>query len=773
MKQWDAKWVGYRYDPREDLGVFAFRNVLTLDAVPEDLKVRISADNRFKLYVNGIMVAFGPQRGDERHWFFDEIDLAPHLRSGENVIVALVWNFGWLAPMAQHTVRTAFVVDLDAKVLPTEEKIAGGLRTPGDWEVARVEGWDFEMMHSTIGDFYIDIGPGEIMKPHLLPNTQRLTPNTSVWSKPHIISHAEERFANGGGTPWMLITRTLPPMRYEKRTELPKARRGFAGDKADWEDWDGKLVPGQKVLLDYGELLCAYPRLVVSGPVGSNLTLTYAEALWQPDGGKGNRNDVEGKEMRGYQDKLVLGEKPSEYEPLWWRTYRYLLIELNRSTPLHPSSVTRDPSNVAPEASRREKTEEGEVAIVHSLDAIETGYPLKIDSTFTADDPLIKPIWDVSVRTAERCAGETYFDCPYYEQLQYAGDTRIQALIGYYVGTDRQLQRNAVETLGWSMMENGLTQSRYPSRQTQVIPPFSLWWVLMMYDQMLYDTHRSHGWQAAMMASDVIDGVYRALIDKQFWNFADWVPEWRWGVPPDCGYSMNCFLTETARIAKMKKLSRSIFSVGDEIAIQMDEEEADDHLDHFRESLEEDVEFEDGLVRHIADEEWTPSEHTEALFRQYQMILGMEPSPWPYAALERANAAKCTYYFSYYKHLAMQPDDYLAQLGPWKEMIESGLSTFAENPEPTRSDCHAWSAHPILGFFQLIAGVTSISPAWKKARIAPKPGSLRRFDARIAHPDGELRVAYEGGKLSIDTPVPAELVWLGKKKKLRPGRHEI
>jgi hypothetical protein len=105
-------------------------------------------------------------------------------------------------------------------------------------------------------------------------------------------------------------------------------------------------------------------------------------------------------------------------------------------------------------------------------------------------------------------------------------------------------------------------------------------------------------------------------------------------------------------------------------------------------------------------------------------------------------------------------------------MIEDGLTTFAENPPPVRSDCHAWSAHPALGFFQLIAGVTSTGPGWGTARVAPKPGSLKRFDARIAHPKGELRVAWEDGKLSIDTPVPAEFVWHGKTEKLEPGRHE-
>jgi hypothetical protein len=116
---------------------------------------------------------------------------------------------------------------------------------------------------------------------------------------------------------------------------------------------------------------------------------------------------------------------------------------------------------------------------------------------------------------------------------------------------------------------------------------------------------------------------------------------------------------------------------------------------------------------------------------------------------------------------------YLEELRPWFEQIENGLTTFAENPEPTRSDCHAWSAHPVLGFFQIIAGVTSTAPGWKKVKIAPQPFELKRFDARVAHPDGELRVAYENDRLSIDSPVEAHLFWRGREALLKPGRHTI
>ena len=193
------------------------------------------------------------------------------------------------------------------------------------------------------------------------------------------------------------------------------------------------------------------------------------------------------------------------------------------------------------------------------------------------------------------------------------------------------------------------------------------------------------------------------------------------------------------------------------------------------------------------NKDWTASEHAEALYRNILLLCGQIPNPWPTEALAKANAAKCTYYFSYYKHLAMfgredvdetsrshqnyergqepQTFDYLTELNPWKEMIQNGLSTFAENPEPVRSDCHAWSAHPILGFFQIVAGVTSTAPGWKKARIDPRPGNLRSFRANIAHPDGQLVVAYENERFEIDSPVDFEMRWKGKRTERKAGKH--
>lgn len=764
---WNSLWVALDSDPRTDLGVFALRCSIDLSSVPSSFLVRVSADQRYKLFVNGQMVVFGPQRGDVRHWFYETLDLAPYLKEGTNWIAALVWNFGRWAPMAQHTAQTGFVFQ---SLLCPEV-----LTTPGSWQIARLESWDFKMMHSSPGYFYIDVGPGEILDGRSYPVGWEVGAEKveMAWQKPYVVYGAEARGNGTGGTPWMLIPRSIPLMKYSLLASRPVVRHGFAGDPdaltptLSRETGEGayELKPGARLLLDYQELLCAYPRIALSGPAGAQVVITYAEGLWRVpeegkwwgEGGKGNRNDVQGKAMQGNQDRIILGEGPTVFEPLWWRTYRYMMIEVIESDVLRPTSYVS----------------------VDSLHAIETGYPLAVESSFTADNDDVKPLWDVSLRTAQRCAGEHYFDCPYYEQLQYAGDTRIQTLIGYYLGKDRQLQRNAVETMGWSLMENGLTQSRYPSRQTQVIPPFSLWWVTMIYDQMLYD-HRDDTWLTGQN-KDVVNDIlkaYKGLVDEEhtgpFWQFADWVPAWHGGVPPLGPQSSVHGMTLALASISSEFLTPNYIS-GLELPTKNEiSEKLIDIANHYPGSLQ----VNDGLLVGQSETKEHVSEHTEALYRVCQQLAGIEPDPWPTEALAKANAAMCTYYFAYYKHQAMfarddNPFDYMEELKPWKEMIEQGLSTFAENPEPTRSDCHAWSAHPILGFFQIVAGVTSIEPGWKKAQIRPRPGSLKRFNAHIAHPYGDLNVKFEGGKLLIDTPIQARLIWQGKQQELQPGKHSI
>ena len=113
-REWLASWITHPSIPLREPVVLHFRRTLTLAAVPASYPVRVSADNRFILYVNGHRVGDGPARGDLAHWRYERFDLAPLLKAGPNLISATVWNFGIYAPLAQISDRTAFLLESEA-----------------------------------------------------------------------------------------------------------------------------------------------------------------------------------------------------------------------------------------------------------------------------------------------------------------------------------------------------------------------------------------------------------------------------------------------------------------------------------------------------------------------------------------------------------------------------------------------------------------------------------------------------------------------------------
>ena len=143
-----------------------------------------------------------------------------------------------------------------------------------------------------------------------------------------------------------------------------------------------------------------------------------------------------------------------------------------------------------------------------------------------------------------------------------------------------------------------------------------------------------------------------------------------------------------------------------------------------------------------------------------------------------------TYYFSYYQLEALRKaglgERYVDQLAPWRGMLDLGLTTVPETPEPTRSDSHAWSAHPNYGLLATVLGVRPAEPGFKRVRIAPHLGPLRRAEGQVPHPLGEIVVRLartDGGGLRAEVTLPpgleGVLEWGGKEAALRPGRQEL
>ncbi|MCS3065223.1 hypothetical protein NXX40_24800 [Parabacteroides distasonis] len=88
-------------------------------------------------------------------------------------------------------------------------------------------------------------------------------------------------------------------------------------------------------------------------------------------------------------------------------------------------------------------------------------------------------------------------------------------------------------------------------------------------------------------------------------------------------------------------------------------------------------------------------------------------------------------------------DQFLDNLQIWRDQMALGLTTWAEMPEPSRSDCHAWGANPNIEFYRILLGIDSDAPGFRKIRIAPSLGKLKEVSGTIPHPLGSVTAAYK------------------------------
>jgi len=757
-RPWAARWINHPTADTQDFGVYHFRRSFDLPVKPESFIIHVSADNRYRLFVNGQSVSTGPARGDLEHWRFETVDIAPFLKKGKNVLAAVVWNFAEHRPVAQVSFGTAFLLQGDTD----KEEI---VNTDANWKVIRNEAYSPLRVRQYMRQRgYIVVGPGEKVDGSRYPwDWQEGDYDDSDWPTARNWERALPRWGHTRGIfmAWKLVPREIPPME-ETVKRIPKIARAenIRTDGAFLAGTGILVIPANSkvtLLLDQAELVTAYPVIVTSGGQGTTVRFTYAEALFDSSGRKGNRDEIADKSIDGYVDiYLPDGGQERRVQSLWFRTYRYLQLDIE----------TAD-----------------QPLTIHDFHGIFTAYPFKEKASFASSDPSLKEIWDAGWRTARLCAGETYFDCPYYEQLQYVGDTRIQAIISLYVSGDDRLMRQAIEAFNDSRVPEGLTASRYPDHQFQFIPPYSLFWIAMVYDYWMYRDDPVFVKQFLTGIRGVVEW-YEGYIDKNgmlgpmpWWNFVDW--SYPRGVPPgaDDGHSSIITLQYIYVLNYAAEMAEAFGRTGEAAYYRRLSQGLKEAT--YRLCWDQDRQL-------IAD---TPEEeHFSQHANVMSVLVDMIPADQQANLMRRVDAdaslVQCTYYYRFYLDRAMRKaglaDDYVGRLGPWREMLDLGLTTFAEEPDPTRSDCHAWSSSPNYNFLATVCGIEPAEPGFKSVRIAPALGSLTWVEGRLPHPEGEIAVDLKTrGDAGLEGVVtlPGELkgffVWQGREIPLKGGRQKI
>ena len=177
------------------------------------------------------------------------------------------------------------------------------------------------------------------------------------------------------------------------------------------------------------------------------------------------------------------------------------------------------------------------------------------------------------------------------------------------------------------------------------------------------------------------------------------------------------------------------------------------------------------------------SQHTNILAVLADVVTGEAARGVAVRSLDQPGLAQAAIFFKYYQHVALakvgEGDRYLDLLGDWHGMLGLGLTTFAEvvdRPgEPSRSDCHAWSASPDIEMLRTVLGVDSAAPGFAKVRVAPHLGKLKFVRGKVPHPKGEIAVSVDAKEARIVLPagITGEFVFGGKTQSLQPGENRI
>jgi hypothetical protein len=514
--------------------------------------------------------------------------------------------------------------------------------------------------------------------------------------------------------------------------------------------WQGLLegapltVPAQtceRVIVDLGLYTCGYPRVGLRGGRGAQVRVHWQEGLFAPDGsGKGNRDEVEGKLFGpvgmaedGPGDLFVAGGGDEQHTTLWWEAGRY--VEVLVTTADEPLELT-------------------------GIDVATTHFGYEDTAGFRSSDPRLGPVSELALRTLQMCSHETTMDCPYYEQLQYGGDTRIQNLVAYASCDDDRLARQALRAFDHSRDADGLTRSRTPSRVRQTIPPFSLWWIAQVHDFAL--------WRGDMdLVRELLPGVravldaYRPYVDGAGllhalpgWNFMDWVRAWDSGAPPGAHWTHSAPLQ--LQLAHVAHLAAELETWMGETELAARQERLSRRA---RDAAEVFFDEDTGLYADDLDAA-AFSEHAQCLALLADAAHGRE-------AVERMLAAgdgtdgptleRTTVYFDHYLFEALyrvgRTDVLRERLGLWYALPGQGLTTVVEKPEPSRSDCHAWGAHPRFHMMASLLGIRPTSPGFATATVRPELGGLDWAEGTVRTPLGPLHVrASADGTLDVQAP---------------------
>jgi hypothetical protein len=768
-----------------------FRKTFELKARPRGAILHITADQSYRLYINGEYVTRGPARGFQSHWPYDTIDVSRHLEKGRNLIAIRAYNPGTGNFQYVFQGRAGLLAALDAgetRVVTDATWLCrrqGGIRrdsAPGSLQLfaqehidLRIEppewfapdcdcdaAWKAPACSQTWHDMpWADLEPRGI--PQLAekwwPAAAVIGGQTGADSRDYtnIRDVARFRYEEGfafqpaaasadkimapppgpggtGGPPVDLRGTGGPPMRSEHGCPA-RATATHPGGTPPLPV--PALAENQfsSHLVDFGKTVVGCPAISIEGCAGGEIIDTlHFETIGEnlsPD----YIPDTHCRMAFGGRIVCRAGENTHEfYHALG---FRYMIVTVRNS----PRPLTLH------------------IALRWQ------GYPLGRAGRFSCDDDALNKIWETCAWTQQCCSLDAYVDTPWREQAQWWGDARVQSWNTFHLCGDARLLRRGIAQIAGQTTPEGLTYGHAPTiAHSCILPDFTLIWFLTFWDYYWqtgstepFETHHDAVERALGYFKKYRDGKTGLVgYDERFWLFLDWTDLHKDGLPSVYNLWLLIALERLALLAgktRRRAESAALAKWADKIRKSLSRLVAPDGL------------LRDGLTAGgeiVGD----ASLHAQVL-GLIANVPGLDAKTilekrlLPYLREDKCDKAApsaywVTYILSFLSERGHGPGvvDFIKR--HWGRMVEHG--TTWENFAPRRADesfSHAWSAHPLFHLMQTLGGVRQTAPGWKSIAYAPVFHGTR-CDTVIPTPRGLIKSKWRktGNKIQVALNLP-------------------
>ena len=725
-----------------------FRRDFTLETVPSEAPLLISADQFYRLFVNGQYVCGGPARGYPWSMPYDKVDVSRFLRKGHNWLSIWAHNPGKGTYSYYFGEKAGIILAAqwsDGTELHSEEK---------DWWVRRSTGHnpDVSQVSAQLGyqeDFDCSLDDESWIYDEyatLAPPASYLDTDgvSSVFgSNPHItlepreIPLLDERLCSPGtlvacgeGTAAEGYRQTRNAIWFFSDHEADTMKWGEPGEFRSEGDallFDipasqaGKL---RSVTVDLGpEYLTGRLELQLQGTVAANILDIHFHNRFengQPEYMTPRRGSLV---AMGCRMRLAEGScRHALLQPVGCRYFTLVLRENPR--PVQVRAMWR--------------------AFV---------YPMDVVGDFRCSDPLLNDISRICRHTQRVCAMDTFVDTPWREQAQWWGDARVQSHNTNFLCGDSRIFARGLRIVAAQPNPYGLTWAHAPSTQAGcVLPDYSLTWIVTNYD-LYWETGRLDHVAGNLPKIEEILEYFRSRRDRdtglfrddpRLWLFEDWGPLPKTGSP---AFLALCYIYTLQYYRKLR------LACGHQTAADKLEKEI-----HFcqRQVIEAYYDPSSGLLRSQGRGENPPIVHDQVwamlteLPVDYQPMLDKMILPCLKGSLPADVIQPTSFWSTYLLDLAQRLGmvevalEYIRR--HWQPMIPFSTTSegFTHHFGSQSSVNHAWSAHPLTHIPELLCGLVQTAPAWRELELRPfVNGTVAEAELALPTPCGRLRFAWQ------------------------------